>query len=129
MVCEEVVEEESYKVSKEEYKELCVSYSYKDIARNPDSYKGKYGKFYGKVIQVLETDIYGMTSYTLRVAINGSYSNIMLVTYFATGNESHILEDDYITMYGEIQGTETYETVLGNSVTIPAMDAEYIDIQ
>lgn len=127
-VCNESVEEESFKLSKEDYKAACQSCSYKEIARNPNLFKGKNGKFYGKVIQVLETSVGTLTYYNLRVAINGSYSTVMLVSYFADENESHILEDDYITMYGEIQGTETYETVMGNEVTIPSIAAKYIDI-
>ena len=41
----------------------------------------------------------------------------------------HLEEDSHsgykLTFYGECTGVETYRTVLGGSVTIPAMDAKY----
>lgn len=127
-VCNYIYETE-YEISEDEYKAECVEYSYEEIARNPNSYKGKLGVFYGKVIQVIETNIAGYTSYTLRVAIDGDYDSVFLVSYFADKNEDHILEDDYVTMYGSIQGTKSYETVMGNSITIPYLEAEIIVIE
>lgn len=123
------VSESEYEISQAEYKAACKEYSYGEIARNPNSYKGKLGAFYGKVVQVMESDIVGYTSYTLRVAIYGDYNKVFLVSYFAEKNEDHILEDDYITMYGEIQGTKSYETVMGNTITIPYLDADIIVIE
>ena len=43
-------------------------------------------------------------------------------------NESRILEDDIINMYGTLNGTKTYDSVLGSSITIPYLIAEYIDV-
>ena len=126
-VCNKVLDTQSYEITQDEYKAMCKTYSYNEIARNPNKYKGELGKFYGRVIQVMEEDIYSFTSYTLRVALNG-YDNVILVSYLADEDESHILEDDYITLYGELQGTYTYETVMGNDVTIPYVDAEFITI-
>ena len=126
--CGEVVKKEEYKLSAAEYKSLCKTYSYNTIARNPNQYKGELGKFYGKVIQVMESEIFGLVSYTLRVALNGNYNNVILVVYVGGTDEAHILEDDYITLYGELQGTYTYETVMGNDVTIPYVDAQYLTI-
>lgn len=127
-VCNEIVAEEEYSLSKAEFKAQCKTYSYNTIARNPEKYKGEYGKFYGKIIQVMESNTYGIISYTLRIALNGNYDNVILVTYYAISGEDHLLEDDYVTLYGEIQGTKTYETVMGAEVTIPFVTAEYIDI-
>ncbi|MGN0468144.1 MAG: zinc-ribbon domain-containing protein [Acutalibacteraceae bacterium] len=127
-VCNKVIKEESIKISKAEYKNQCESYGYSTIARNPNQYKGEYGKFYGKVIQVMEDDLLVATSYTLRVALNGDYDSVILVTYLAGSDESHILEDDYINLYGEIQGSYTYESTMGSSITVPYVKAKYIDI-
>lgn len=43
-------------------------------------------------------------------------------------SSAKVIEDDYITVYGTCDGTHTYETVMGASVTIPAIDAEKIII-
>ena len=49
--------------------------------------------------------------------------------YIPDPDEPRILEDDIITMYGEMQDLMTYETVMGSTVTIPQMYAHYIDIE
>ncbi len=107
----------------------CKTYKYKDIARNPDKYYGKRAKFKGEVVQVIE----GYLDITLRVDVTkgkyGIYTDTMYVVYTPkSSTESRILEDDIITIYGELAGIETYETVMGAKVSIPRIDAEYITI-
>ena len=114
---------------KQQYMDSCQTYSYEEIARNPDTYFGEHTKFKGEVIQVMpEGD-----SYTLRVNITqGSYfwSDPILVTYTKQdSSEANILEDDIVMMYGTLAGDYTYETVMGNELTVPFLMAEYIDIQ
>lgn len=132
-VCGAEVEEETFTMTPEEMRaafvSTCQSYSYEEIARNPDSCLGKPAKLQGEVIQSMpEGD-----SYTLRVNITpGKYywSDTILVTYTKQdAGESNILEDDIITMYGTLMGTYTYESVMGASITVPLLVAEYIDIQ
>lgn len=122
-------EEEKAKKAKKDYIASCKTYKYKDIARNPDKYKGKRAKFKGEVVQVVE----GYFDTTLRVDVTkgkyGIYTDTMYVVYTPKSTtESRILEDDIITIYGELAGIETYETVMGSKVSIPRIDAEYITI-
>ena len=44
-------------------------------------------------------------------------------------NESRVLDDDIVTVYGEIKGIKDYRAVLGNQISIPHIEAAYIDIQ
>ena len=60
--------------------------------------------------------------------VEDSNGNIWLISYLYKEGETHILENDYVTIYGECNGTETYKTVLGNKITIPAISAKYIDL-
>ena len=106
------------------YKEQCESLDYNGIMRNPDNYDGRKCKIHGEVLQVSE----GWFSITLRVAENGDYDRAWYVNYSYSDNEDHILEDDWVTIYGECDGTTTYTALLGNKVTIPEVDAEYIVI-
>ena len=62
---------------------------------------------------------------TLRVATQGRWDNVFYITC-SSGEVEGIIEDDYITVYGECDGTETYTTIMGGSVTIPSMNAEKI---
>lgn len=134
-VCGEVLQTEEYSRSAEEieneYKSACGSYSYDEIARNPGSYKGNKAVFTGEVIQVQQQSLYGIMCYVLRVDVTKTsygYTDTIYVTYYADEDDARILEDDIITMYGELEGEKTYKTVLGASVTIPSFSAEYIDI-
>lgn len=111
------------------YKDSCENISYEDIARNPDNYVGKNIHFYGQVIQVMEDG----NDVTLRVATKKSdygYWNddVVLVAYTREEGESRILEDDMVNLYGVCAGTTSYETVRGDTLTIPSMVAKYVDI-
>ena len=102
---------------------------YKNIARRPEDYKGQRAVFTGKVIQVVE----GYSrSVVLRVEVTkdkyGFWDDAIYVNYKYSKGEDKILEDDIITMYGVIEGTKTYTSLVGN-VTIPEMTAKYIEIQ
>ena len=73
----------------------------------------------------------GLGSTVMRVDVTqGKYSwdDTLYVTYTPKDGESRILEDDIITIYGEMQPLKTYTTVMGASVSIPAIDAKYIEI-
>ena len=138
-VCNEVIETEEFSLSAKEIKEAyiakCEKYSYSKIARNPGEYKGKYAKFTGEVVQVMQEEYLGFMVYVLRVNVTkkGSYykyyTDTVYVTYTTTSDAPRILEDDIVTMYGILDGEKTYETVMGSSVTIPMFEAEYIDIK
>ena len=112
-------------LSETEFKEKCEVFNYKDIARNPQSYKGKYMKFKGEVIQTMES------GKNLELRMNstcneyGYYEDTIYATYKYSANESKILEEDIITVYGIYQGDITYTSVLGSSVTIPNLEVHY----
>lgn len=116
-------------MSAKKYKASCKSISYDSLARDPEKYKGKLVKFYGRVIQVQESDsILYYSVYRINVGNDGYgyYDDTVYVTYDSTKSSTRILEDDMVTFYGEYQGLKTYETIMGGSVTIPHVQAEYI---
>ncbi len=110
-------------MSQEEYMASCEWVAYRDVARNPSTYKGQNVAITGTVVQVSEG---WFNSVTLRVATSGGYDDIWYVEYTLGSDEPRILEDDEVEIYGVCTGTETYTAVLGNSITIPAMEAEYV---
>ena len=132
-VCKAVMDTQEYELSaaelKAEYKKNCKTYSYDKIARSPGEYKGKNAKFYGKVVQVMQEKSGNEITYTLRIGTGGSYyyDDIILCIYTANVNDARILEDDMITIYGELRGEYSYETVMGNEITLPFMSIEYIN--
>ncbi len=111
-------------ISKEDYIDLCVPAEYESIARNPNDYKGEYITFKGTVIQVIEG-----STVTLRINQENKNdkwaSDTWLITYSPSQNESRILEDDVIIVYGKCLGITSYQSVLGQKITVPSMKMEY----
>lgn len=91
----------------------------RDIERNPDEYIHELIVFEGKIIQVVEDE--QMASY--RVAVNDDYDRIVLVSTLSSSLEERLLEDDYVTVYGEFTDLLTYETIVGGSRTVPSFVA------
>lgn len=98
--------------------------TYNQVARNPDDYLLKLGKFKGKVVQVMEGD----THNNLRVAVGGNYDNMLLVEYDPSILSQRILEDDQVTIYGTNMGIYSYTSTMGAKISIPSMLADKIDI-
>ncbi len=127
--CGTQLKTENYEMTDTEYVDYLINnaatYSYSEIARYPDDYKGAIVNFIGKVMQVTENG----DDYILRVAVtNGTYGwdDYLWVEYTKRlPGEARILEGDIISLYGIFKGTVTYESVLGSSITIPAVSAKY----
>lgn len=115
-------------LSREEYMSQCatMSYgvSYASVARNPDYYKGQLITTTGKVIQVLE-DGQEVQMRLQEETDNWEDDFTWYVFYTRANGEPRILEGDTMTVYGESVGTVSYEAVLGNTVTIPAILMKY----
>lgn len=60
----------------------------------------------------------------MRLATDGSYSDVIYVVYKGTNN---YVENDNITVYGYCSGSYTYTSTIGTSITLPKINAAYID--
>lgn len=119
------------KISKDEYIQMCKTISYKELARNPESFKGEYFTFTGEVIQVMEQG----NLVNLRVNVTSEtlfdttfYTDTIFVVARLSEDGNRILEHDIITLYGICDGLYTYTTVLGSEMSIPRIDVEYWEI-
>ena len=116
-------------VDEESYKAVCESVDYETIARNPDSWKGKNIKVTGEVIQVQESSSANAYRVSITEGDYGLWTNpVYVVTASDFGSSTRVLEDDIVTVYGISYGLYTYTTVLGAQQTVPAITAEFIDI-
>lgn len=111
-----------------QYKNKCENISYSSLARYPDDNKGKYVKFQGRIVQVME----GNSLVALRVNVTntgyGYYDDTVYVLYSYKNGQPKFLEDDIITFYGVSNGLYSYKSVLGATITIPEVIANYIDL-
>lgn len=116
---------------KQEFISSCQTYTFEQIARNPDKFKGTNVKLTGEVVQVID----GLASKSLRVNItkNGTYStyytDTIYVNYMPEEGEDRILEDDIITIYGTAQGDYSYTSTIGTTITLPFVSGKYIVIE
>ena len=130
-VCGEVLKTEKYEMSSEEkeaaFKAECQAYSYDQIARDPEGYSMTKGVYTGKVVQVIESG----NSVELRVNVTQtsySYKDTIYVKYTLKEGQNRILEDDIVTIWGYNSKTISYTTVMGATVTIPYVKAEYLSL-
>ncbi len=112
-------------LSNEQIKHKSIVYSYDQLFKSPDNFKGNYVKQDGKVIQAL----YDGGSLTMRISTKmsdyGSYNeDVILVTY---DGPMKISEGDEISVYGQYQGLNTYNTILGGKNTLPLIKAQIIE--
>ena len=130
--CKKELKTEEYELTEKEkesaFKKMCEKVKYDTLARYPSDYLLKPIMYKGEVVQVVEKD----DSYVLRVNVTkGSYGiwrDTVWVEYTKKSTDKgRILEDDIITFYGYGADTISYETVMGSTVTIPAVLAMYID--
>lgn len=118
------------KQEEKNFKAKCKTYTYQQIARNPEKFKGTNVKLTGEVVQAL----YGDDSVDLRVNITKqgtyyiSYTDTVYVTYDTEEGEDKILEDDIITIYGTSLGEYSYTSTVGVPITLPLIDGKYITI-
>ena len=96
-------------------KAKCQEISFKELNKNPDKYVGEHIKVRGRVMQISEGNSNG--NYMLMYA-NGDYNQLVYVEYL---NDTNIVEDDWITVYGICDGSYSYETQIGGSNTVPAI--------
>lgn len=129
------ISEGSTKESRSTYIAKCDTIDYTSLSRNPSLYIGKDFTFTGEVIQVMNeyNDVYLRVNITKKnyYYLNETYyeDTIMVHYQYSNSYESKILEDDIITIYGQSVGLVSYESIVGSQVTIPAIDALYIDIK
>lgn len=98
------------------------SLEYKSVSRDPDDYTGRYVRFNGKVLQVIEDD----DLVAFRIASRGNYDDVVFVIMEIPEHYSRILEDDRVEVSGKYGGLYSYETVRGDTVTIPMVNAETV---
>lgn len=122
-------EDEVSVTSKEDYKKSCSKIEYEKIARNPDKYKNENIMFKGEVVQcekVFSTKYYARINVTLNEY--GYYEDTVYVTFTIPEGEDKILDGDIVEIYGICQGEKTYLSIFGEQITIPSLDALYVEL-
>lgn len=108
----------------EEAKGYETGITFNDISRTPDKYTGKKVKFTGMILQVVEDSSLNSG----RMSTKGKYDDVIYFAYDPNIIDVRLLEDDMITIYGTFSQLFTYQTVLGNNVTLPLIIVDRIEM-
>ena len=101
----------------DEWKKSAEEIPYEELFRYAEDHEGKRVYYRGKVVQVLES----RGDFQLRVNVTSGEYGLWDDTVFVRYDDPpvRILEEDIIEFVGRMNGTVTYESVLGGEITIP----------
>lgn len=111
---------DDYNMSESDFKGMCKEIDYKMLTKNSDKYYGNRTVVSGKVVQIMADKDGGI----IRLATDGEYDDIVAVIY---SGDNDVVEDDYITAYGYVAKDYSYTSQANYKITIPCIDAKYIE--
>ena len=76
-------------------------------------------------MQVLESG----NQVQMRVATKQWYDDVVFVTYTRDSGESRILEEDKVIIRAEYEGLQSYESIFGETITLPLFAAEKVKVK
>lgn len=128
---EETGVEEEVSETPDEYKASCAEYNYKDVLRNPDEYVGKRVKITAKVSSVHDKGLLNPVKYYFAYT-NDEYDMWLGDQYgvfdYREAEDPKILDDDVITIYGEISEPQETQSLIVNSQEIFCIDMKYAEL-
>jgi hypothetical protein len=111
--------------AEESFKASAVSIPYNQLEKNAERYRGERVVYHGQIFQIQEST-YGGGIMLLAVTDEGYgyWTDNIWVDY-----DGHVegAEDDFVTVYGTIRGSKSYETQIGGETYVPRVRARYID--
>lgn len=120
----------------DEFKNSCKEFNYKQIARNPDDYKGQNFVVDVKVSQSINGKWYSKYDTYYKVYTNdeydwwmGDFLYIIDMRDKKSEDYTRILEDDIIRVYGTFNGlTETKNSLTGSKSDDVSLDMYYCEL-
>jgi hypothetical protein len=114
------------KKEEDDFKNSCKTVKYGEIEKSPDKYVGQKVKFKGKILEIQEVSGVGI----MRIAVTymgydiWNFNDAVWVNYTGT---TDAVKDDIVTVYGTMLLPKSYTSQAGWEITIPQMDAKYIE--
>lgn len=112
----------------EEIKASAAVIPFKDLARNTETHVDAMVHYGGEVVQVSERS---GGRYVLRVNVtrdeHGFWSDTVWVNY--QSDSIRLLDDDVIEMWAVVDGRRSYESIFGQTITLPELTAKIIELK
>lgn len=99
--------------------------TYDQLAQAPDAYYSEMISMSGRVIQVMQ----GEESSQMLVAVDDKEGAVIFLGYESNIAESGISENALIKFYGTAAGTISYDSTIGETITVPAAFVNMIELQ
>ncbi len=108
------------------YKAKCQTLDYRVVSKNADNYIGQFFYARGEVFQIMEQ---GNTTFMLVAVTDSGYGfwDDNVAVYLAGTTDA--LEESIVRIWGSCGGNYTYESVAGYTITVPQIDAEYVEVE
>lgn len=115
--------------TEEEYKASCQEYKYKDVLRNPSDYVGQRVKVTVNISTVHEESWMNDGKYYFAYSESeyGWYGDRYGIFDRRTEQNPKLLEEDIITVYGEISDPEYTSSLILSSSEVFCIDMKYLD--
>ncbi|WP_314990088.1 hypothetical protein [uncultured Gemella sp.] len=120
-----VTPEENRQNVLEELDQYQTGLTYEQIASDPETYFATKGIFSGRVDQIIK----GREFHTMRLAINGDYTQMVKVDFVTEASSRNVLKGDNVTVYGVFEGENTYTSTSGAKITLPQIHGLLIEIK
>lgn len=99
--------------------------TYDQLAQTPDDYYSQMIAMSGRVLQVMQ----GEGSSQMLVAVDDKDGAVIFLEYQSNIIGSGILENDFIKFYGMAAGTISYDSSLGETITVPAAFVNMLELK
>ncbi len=108
------------------FKAQAITIDYDQLQKNPDAHAGKKVKYYGEIFQIQESGFGegGLMLLSVTDEGYGFWTDQVWVNYEGKVEGA---EDDFVTVYGVVKGSKSYETQIGGERYVPEIDARYIE--
>ena len=117
-------------MSEQDFRSQCKEISYTELKRNPNKYVGQFIKISCKVYSSPQENNNEMNANCATGAASfsqGYFGDYIHISYrYADENESRMIEDDIIVIYGICEGNYTYQSMVGQQ-TVPNITVLYYD--
>ena len=95
------------------------------LKKNPDRYKGEYVKYTGEILQILEgDDVTHIRLAVTRTSYGYDFNDVIFVEY---PGYTDFVDEDIVTVYGEIYGTYSYTSQAGYNISLPGLLADTVE--
>ncbi|SMX89639.1 hypothetical protein [Brevibacterium antiquum] len=108
-------------------KESASSISYEELFRAGSSLQGEFFTFEGEIVQDVGAGVYRV-NVTKKPGYTMNFWEDTVLLTISPASDTKLLEDDIITFVAKSEGTETYESIMGATIEIPALSAEGADV-